>query len=341
MDERGSGAAREVADPRRTAPVVFPSVVGCPRSGTTLLRAMLDSHPALAVPPEADWVLPLLQRPARYETAAGLDRAAVLRDVSAHKSLREWPHADAVVKRVASGPAPADLSEATLAFYAAYAAEAGKPRYGDKTPRHVLFLEMLAGRFPGARFVHIVRDGRDVVPSLIDMHFGPDRFGEAVLFWQRRVETGRLAGHRLGPARYLEVRYEDLVSEPERELRTICTFADLEFVPEMLGYADRADEILTGLRHTHHVQGIRRPPTAAVRDWRTALDPRRLAVFEAIAGSTLDELGYERSGVTVDARARAAGAAWRFAVELERRTRSLRTRAERKLHRPAATTGRT
>ena len=121
-----------------------------------------------------------------------------------------------------------DVAAAITDLYARYAHERGKPRYGDKTPANVLYVELLAAAFPQARFLHIVRDGRDVVPSLMEMHFGPDRFGAAALFWRDRVTRGRAGGRRVGADRYREIRYEDLVAEPEPVLRDICGFFELD-----------------------------------------------------------------------------------------------------------------
>jgi hypothetical protein len=207
-------------------------------------------------------------------------------------------------------------------------------------------VDLLARSFPRARFVHIVRDGRDVVPSLLDMHFGPDRFGAATLFWRDRVSRGRAGGRRIGADRYREIRYEDLVADPEPVLRDVCAFFDLAFEPGMLEYHERADDVLEGLRFTHHVQGIRRPPAPAVRDWRASMAEHELALFEALTGDLLDELGYERSGVPVSSRVRVEATAWRTGTTVERRTRSFRTRVARRLRRlpfgtgePESTTG--
>jgi hypothetical protein len=139
---------------------------------------------------------------------------------------------------------------------------------------------------------------------------------------------------RLGGARFHEVRYEDLVEDPERELRAICRFADLEYTDGMLEYHRRADELLDGLRHTGHIQGVRRPPTARVRDWRTTLSTRQLELFEAAAGDALDAYGYERTGIQPSARAVVEAQAWRLATDLERQTRILRTRVLRRVRNP-------
>jgi hypothetical protein len=315
------------------ADATFPVVLGCVRSGTTMLRALLDSHPQLAVPPESYFVVPALEGRARYGLAgAALDLDRLLADVAAERSFPDWCLGPAALDEVCA-QAPGTVPDALLALYRAYAHQQGKPRAGDKTPSHLLHVELLATSFPQARFVHIVRDGRDVVPSILGMQFGPDRFADAVLFWARRVERGRASGDALGPERYREIAYESLVADPEGTLRELCPFLGLEYAPEMLRYHERADELLDGLRATRHVQGVRRPPTRGVRDWRTALAPHQVQLFEALAGPVLDRFGYPRSGLTIPNRVKVEARAIRVAHRVDRGTLTFRTRVARKLTR--------
>jgi hypothetical protein len=321
------------------ADAIFPVVLGCVRSGTTMFRAVLDSHPCLAVPPEAYFVAPALVYRSRYESGSGagarLDLDRLLADIAADRSFPDWQLEPAALEEVRRLPLPT-VPDALLALYRAYAHQQGKARAADKTPFHLLHIELLAASFPQARFVHIVRDGRDVVPSILEMSFGPDRFAEGVLFWQRRVEQGLAGGAALGPDRYREIRYEALVADPESVLRDICPFLGLEFSADMLRYHERADDLLGGMRATRHVQGVRRPPTRGVRDWRTALAPHDVQLFEALAGDLLDRLGYERSGLPIPSRVKVEAHAIRVAHRIDRRTLVLRTRIARKLARRPA-----
>ena len=306
----------------------FAFVLGFVRSGTTMLRAMLDSHSALAVPPESYFVVSLLQ------SQAGLDWPAVLERVESDRYFHDWNLAPDALAALRDDARIHTTADAVAGLYAAYAAAHGKPRYGDKTPSHLGSVELLARSFPSARFVHIVRDGRDVVPSVVKMPFGPDGFAEAALSWERRVQEGRRAGLALGPSRYLEIHYEALVADPAAVLAEVCGHFGLEYEPAMLEYHARSDELLTGLRHTDHIQGIRKPPTPGLRDWRVDLSPYEIQLFEVIAGDLLEELGYERSGLTPSSRARAEAAARRGASAVRRKSSIYATRVSRKLRGP-------
>jgi hypothetical protein len=316
--------ARPRLAPRPGAP--FPFVVGCHRSGTTLLRAMLDSHPALAIPGESHFVAALARphRRRRFETRRGLDVGLFLDVVHQSHHFRDWELPEAEVVASLTAPPATDVADAIRRLYALYALRQDKVRYGDKTPAYVLAVPAIARLFPEARFVHIVRDGRDVALSnLAISEWGPRRLTDAALWWKQRVGAGRRAGRRLGPHRYLEVGYEQLVRDPESVLRAVCAFLELDFDERLLQFSSRADAILSSVRYPHQHERLRQGPTPGLRDWRAEMEPDDVMMFEALAGGLLGELGYERRyrPVPPHARARAVRAVW------QARTRHARTRA--------------
>jgi hypothetical protein len=310
----------------------FPFVVARGRSGTTLLRAMLDSHPDMAVPDESHFVVQVARQRARYEPDGRLDLPRFTRDLLGHWAFRRWGLPDEEVLEAFRADPPADVPAAVRAVYLAYAAHHGKTRFADKTPSYVLNVGLLAATFPEARFVHMIRDGRDVALSYLDTDFGSRTLGQAALYWDRFVRAGRLAGSRLGPDRYLEIRYEDLVAEPEPVLKELCAFVGLDFDERMLRFHERADELVPSLSHNEAHRNLYKPLTAGLRDWRRDLAPRDVAVFEALAGELLSELGYERGAPRPGVLARATAAWIRFTTQVRRVAHGSRVRG-RKLRR--------
>jgi hypothetical protein len=288
----------------------FPFIVACGRSGTTMLRVMFEQHPDIAIPPESYFPVSFWRRRARYGApGGGVDLAVMADDLLHHDRFLAWRVDPALVRSTLTGVAP-DYPEAIRRVYALYASSHGKSRYGDKTPPFLMHMRMLAEQFPEARFIHLVRDGRDVVLSLRDQPFAPSSFTGSSEYWSARVRRARQAGERLGPARYREIRYEDLVANPERELTTLCEFIELDFTPAMLAYGDTSQIPLTDKMRT---SGAAQPPGASRRDWRSQLTARQLAVVEAVAGEQLVAFGYELA-TTPSARARATATtvqAWR------------------------------
>lgn len=277
-----------------TVPAIFPMIVGRGRSGTTLLRAILASHPDLAIPEESHFIA-MLRRPRRYERPDGFAVERFAEDISGVWWMRRWGLSEPEVRAALEAAAPRNCRDAIRALYRLYARREGKGRYGDKTPIYVLHIAFLARLFPEARFVHVIRDGRDVALSFLDASFGPSTIAEAAWSWRRAVRRGRSAGRRLGSGRYLEVRYEELVADPERSTRHVCDFIGLPFEERMLRYFEQGDRLLVGIDNPHEHTSIMLPPTKGLRDWRRQMSKADVSVFEAIAGDLLSELGYERS----------------------------------------------
>jgi hypothetical protein len=277
--------------------VPFPFFVGCGRSGTTLLRAMFDAHPDVAVPDEVSFIIRLSRghNAVRYRRPGRLDTEALLHLLKTNTSFARWELPDDAVRAALTDPPVTTFADAVRRLYATYAARRGKGRWADKTPMHVQYLARLARLFPEARFVHVVRDGRDVACSYLDVPFGPRTVEEAAFEWRRRVRRGRAQGRRLGD-RYREVRYEALVAEPEETLRSLCADLDLPFDERMLRYHEHAERLIGTTVHPGAHQRLLLPPTPGLRDWRRELAPADVATFEALAGDTLGLLGYELTG---------------------------------------------
>ena len=269
-----------------TPPLIL---LGVSRSGTTLLRVILDRSPGIAIPDESFFVPLLARRHGRK-----VDRERFLDDVARIPTIRAW---GVLVSDVAGRVRPGmPTGEAIAAIFDAYAEAAGKPRWGDKTPMYMRHLELLDGLLPDAQYVHLIRDGRDAALSFLQMPEGtftrtwshpttPEQFA---CLWRKEVGDARSLGRRVGASRYYEVRYEDLVAEPETTVRAICTFAAIPFEPAMLDYTGAVD-----VSAKPHQQRLLTRPTSGVRNWRDDMPADDAAAFESVAGDLLGELGYE------------------------------------------------
>lgn len=298
-------------------------IVGFQRSGTTLLRLMLDSHPAVAVP------LDVVGLWARYanrldEDFAGLASAGdVRRLVEAllrEERIRLW-EADLTAEAVLARATDLKYASVIEAFNSAYAAAHGKTRWGSKDPGDMLRIHLIDAWFPDARFVHIIRDGRDACLSLVAQDFGPADLMACADAWREQVWWVRRIGQILGPERYCELRYEDLVTDPEEELRRVCGFLDLAFDDGMLSYHRRVgDAVPDEKRHIWPM--LDKPPQADnVARWKGQLSKGSRICFEKRARAVLAEVGYE----TLDAR---PGGAYgtEIAMMLGRTYRALKAR---------------
>jgi hypothetical protein len=191
-------------------------------------------------------------------------------------------------------------------IYSAWAAKENKPRWGDVTPQYVKHLPVLYRLFPDARFLHIVRDGRDVALSLQRTHFGPTNVYGAALMWQRMVGAGRRDAKVLPTESYLEVRYEDLLRNTGNVIQRICDFLEEDFTEQML----RPDPLVLNTPRRGPMIRMRRGRALGngsdhafekeiKRDnaykWKSQMQKPDRIIFESVAGSTLQTLGYERT----------------------------------------------
>ena len=179
-----------------TAPLF---VLGVSRSGTTLLRVVLDRSPGIAVPDES-FFIPLLARRHR----GTVDRDRFLEDLSRLQVLAAWGLS---LDDIGAGIHPGtSTGEAIAAIFEAYAAHEGKPRWGDKTPMYMRHLPLLERLFPDAQYVHLIRDGRDAALSFLRMPEGtftrtwahPDTSAEFACLWRTEVASARELGLRVG-----------------------------------------------------------------------------------------------------------------------------------------------
>ena len=240
-------------------------LVGSERSGTTLLRLMLAHHARIECAPEFEF---LVQQLPAHE---GWPELGPYHDwLSTHRIF--LPHGLAIDRAL-------DYPALMKSFLAQYCARSKKPLRGATCHKH---FDRLLRIWPRARFVHLVRDGRDVARSCIGMGWagnvwsGAERWIEAERLWEA------LAPH-LETLRRFELRYEDLITEPERELARLCAFLGTEFDPAMLEY--------------HRDSSYERPDPKLVGQWKKKLSARELALLEARIGAMLRERGYEESGV--------------------------------------------
>ncbi len=268
-----------------TGPMMF--IVGSGRSGTSLLASMLDAHPDLAVTRESHFLPRLiLKLPATLVSEGEIDQLTTF--LRHDKWFADWDYDLELLHGALIARLPLSRCDALRMIYRVFAAAAGKTRFGEKTPAYVYAIPVIAREFPAARFIHIVRDGRNVALSFRESDFGDDNLEQAALNWQLRVLDGHNAGVRLGAARYIEVRYEDLIAEPETELRRLCRFLDLGFDPQMLVYHQRTN---TRWETTGAGTNLRRPPTTT-RRWQDQMSRSEQARFALLAGRALRRWGY-------------------------------------------------
>lgn len=262
-----------------------------------MLQLMLHAHRDIAIPPETRFVLTAYRQRRTFGD---------LRDPDRRRALARWivdrPEtrfgdlglsAEDIVERITAGPPT--LGSALATIFQQYAARFGKPRWGDKRPSYIQNLHVILRLFPDAQIVNIVRDGRDCVASLKEMSWHRQDIYGTVAVWARAVDEARRAARQLDRSQWFEMRYEDLVADPEPWLTKLCEFLDVPYDPAMTAPHTLAD-VAVPKHKTWHKRTHAPVTTQRVQSWRQRLTPEEVALCEAALGSRLEAYGYELSG---------------------------------------------
>ena len=268
-------------------------IFGCPRSGTSLLSRMLGSHPNLAIPDESHLYNNIYPLVARYgDLRLEPVRARLVSEIIKTEHIKAWTPALSVNDTL-SHLEQNDFHGIVDGLLRSWAAKVGKPRWGEKTPQHTLCWRTILSGFPRAQVIHLVRDGRDVMLSYRSAFFGPKHVYPLALRWREYLAAADEARDAIGEGRFLQVRYEDLITAPEQELRRICAFLGEDFASNTLDFYRERRALPQDRRNA---EGLLLPVMSNnTGKWRASMTPRELRIFEALAGDWLERHGYERT----------------------------------------------
>ena len=265
-------------------------IVGCQRSGTTMLRNLLRSHPHLTFPDESHFI------PAFYRAYGDPRDARQARRLAARILKLSWVRRWELPLEADSFADCRSFREILCRLYEAWARREDKPRWGEKTPYYVTQIPLLLKLFPEAKIIHIYRDGRDVALSWLEARYVPQNIYTAARLWRSWVGAGRQAGAALPRETYLEVSYERLVQQPRETLQHVCEFVGEPYDEAVLRLSPLA-------RDPRFDPSPLKPspefivPTNCAK-WKTRMAARDRAAFESVAGDLLGVLGYETEGRT-------------------------------------------
>jgi hypothetical protein len=240
-------------------------LVGSERSGTTLLRLMLDHHPQLAWCNEFEYVVDLVASDGKWPELA---------------DYYEWLETHRIFQATKFAIVPdLDYPELVNSFLLQKLERTGKPFVGATVHRH---FDRLLHIWPDARFIHIIRDGRDVARSYIDMGWagnvwtGASGWIEAEQLWQELSTT-------IPPERRTDLIYEDLIADPQKSLTRLCEFIGVPYDPQMLAYPEDT---------TYDA-----PNPKLTQQWRRKLSETEIQLAESRMADMLVERGYDLSGL--------------------------------------------
>lgn len=264
-------------------------IVGCARSGTTLLRSMLTSHPNIAIPPETHFIPRLVGHFGHGPWSQQYVKTKVLPFLASTKHFWDLQIPLRLFRDRITSYEEITAAEFFHVMFSVYANIFGnKSRWGDKTPPYIHHIPLLLRLYPQAQFIHIIRDGRDVTLSMQNARWGGGSIPAAALIWREYVQAGLVAKTYLPKDQYYETKYETLVDNPVSTLTHICTFLGEEYIDEMLTY------------HQHNIPDTKPVPlgpmtTTRSQEWKKKMSVEQCAIVDLLAGTLLEAVGYERS----------------------------------------------
>lgn len=292
-------------------------LIGCPRSGTTLLTAMLHAHPRIAMPPETRFLIPAYYDRARFgDLRDSANRRALAEQITGKGSKFRDLGLDRKRTIEAIVAAAPTVGTAAGTVWREFAHGRGKARWGEKRPAYWQDLGAIRRMFPDAQIIHLVRDGRACVASLTRVDWWPHGIRGAVSTWVLANRVLDRLARTVASDSYHYLRYEDLLADPRGELTALCNFLDEPFDEAMLDYATAAGEIVPR-RKTWHDLTRGALDASRVDAWRTSLRPDEIGLIEIVGRNTMRRHGYPVSGI---AERPPAAEVLRCLADIEKRT---------------------
>ena len=254
---------------------------------------MLGSHPDLAVPfsPTGLWYRYARELPAYDELTvpAALDR--LVSDILAEERIRLWD-VNIEFDEVRSNLPLADYGAVVQRVHEIYAAKTARTHWVLHDIATLFEMDVANKWFSVAKFVHIVRDARDVALSFCSYKYGSRNLCETALKWKLAVHANLKMGSMLPSERYRIVRYEDLIAEPEKTLTALCGFIGVPYAAEMLDYAETVERKVPREKMSLWPALRGRPDTAKVGRWRERLPAYKTRALAEVCGDLLEGFAY-------------------------------------------------
>lgn len=272
-------------------------IVGAPRSGTTMLSVMLDRHSNISIPPETQFFNDL--QPGLQAVLAHKEIGDLVSFVLKSERIKdlEISHEEVMEGFTSAGDRERDLF---LALLKAYSKKTGCKKIGEKSPLHLLHLPKICKHFPQAKIVCIVRDGRDVVRSLMNVPWAepdnPRRFYLFCQHWNEAVEKIIQAQRSNFRDRFYLLTFEQLLRDPEQQLQDVCRFIGVEFETQQF-LAQTASATVPAWEQNWKGKAVEKLDSARIQVWKKEATPEEKYAMNILMGDALQKMGYDHTEI--------------------------------------------
>ena len=274
-------------------------IIGSERSGPTLVLAILACHPRIAVP-EVTWYYPRFR--SYFHTYGELGKIenfnTLAHEMAYGLRVPFWrmPDANPATFGTEIAARAAELEQSFAGVFAAmferYAGHVNKPRWGEKTPGNVFYIDRILEDFPNAQFVYIYRDCRDASAEFIESQFGPTNAYTAAEMWRDGQQAVKPFREALSADQWFNIKYEDFVRDPVENLKSMCAFLDEEFDDAMMAFhttpmAQRRGKTKDNWALAHPITDRH----VGIYKNQLSIDQNRIMTW--VAGDLMRDLGYD------------------------------------------------
>ncbi|MBU2869091.1 sulfotransferase [Colwellia sp. E2M01] len=268
-------------------------IVGVGRSGTTLIRQMLNSHSNIAIPYESHFITQYYDKRNDFGVLSLSDnRLRLIEEILSEDILKLWDVSFKASEVMEQLNDKSSISDVVEAIFKLYAHTHGKARWGDKSD-YLDRMYKIRQMFPSCKFIHIIRDGRDVANSVMKMTWGPKNVKDAAEWWASHVKLGMCSGRMLPNDSYLEIRYEDLVLQSKETLIQVCQFLEEPFEENMLEFYKSSSKYIPQSLLNQHYNADSPPQNQRVCAWKNEMSDIDIAIFQDVASEMLSEYNYD------------------------------------------------
>lgn len=281
--------------------IPFFFILGRPRSGTTLLRTLFDAHPNVQIPPECKFILDLYPKYGKKTNWSEKELEGFYQDLIRQWRFNIWTidreKLKAGLMACAGKTSYSMICKVVYHHYQSFYEKKEILWFGDKNPGYTIYTERLLKIFPDAKFIQILRDYRDNYVSVKDVDFELPVPSLVATKWKLFYKNVRRAAGK-NPERYLTIRYEDLVDDPEKQMKPVCAFLGIDYRPEMLEFHRKEDEIFKvypkAFVMRFHANLVNKINKSRSGIWKEKLSRNEIRLADMAVGKIAEEAGYQR-----------------------------------------------
>ncbi len=281
--------------------IPFFFIIGRARSGTTLLRCLLDAHPEINIPLECAFIVHLYPKYGKTTLWSEQKIRSFYCDLMSYPKFHFWiideEQLEADLLQCFGETTYSHLCKVVYMNFKSFFLKSEIKFLGDKNPSYSFHTKRILQLFPEARFIHITRDYRDNIISMINAKFEAKNYSSLAYRWMFHNKQ-MVKQKKCTPEKVYTIRYEDMVAEPEIYLRKICQFLNISFNPDMMNYHVKLDEMRKiypkELINLHHKSLFQPLNADKVYAWKHLLTNKQIRICDTVVGSFAEKMGYER-----------------------------------------------